>query len=82
MMAQELVRGYGRTTLSSRCAIKIDLQKAFDTVDWNFLMQVLSIMNFPDIYIAWVSSCVTTSKFSLSINGGLVGFFKGARGLR
>ena len=36
MMAQKLVKGYGRTTLSSRCMIKIDLQKAFDTVDWNF----------------------------------------------
>ena len=30
LMAQELVRRYGRTTLSSRCAIKIDLQKAFE----------------------------------------------------
>ena len=32
-MAQELVRGYGRSSLSFRCAIKIDLQKAFDSLN-------------------------------------------------
>ena len=31
-MAQEVVRGYGRSTLSLRCVIKIDIQKAFDTL--------------------------------------------------
>ena len=33
LLAQELVRAYGRATLSPRCAIKIDVQKAFDSVD-------------------------------------------------
>ena len=33
LMAQELVRGYERSTISQRCAIKIDLQKAFDSID-------------------------------------------------
>ena len=32
LMTQELVRGYGRNTLSPRCAIKVDLQKAFDSI--------------------------------------------------
>ena len=33
LLAQELVRGYSRGTLSPRCSIKIDLQKVFDTLD-------------------------------------------------
>ena len=33
LLAQELVRGYNNTSLSPRCCIKIDLQKAFDTLD-------------------------------------------------
>ena len=46
-MAQELEKGYERSTLSSRCAIKIDLQKAFDSLDWNFLLKVMSVLRFP-----------------------------------
>ena len=41
LLAQELVKGYSRATLSPRCCIKIDLQKAFDTLDWNFIIEVL-----------------------------------------
>ncbi|XP_039038968.1 uncharacterized protein LOC120176645 [Hibiscus syriacus] len=33
LLAQEIVKGYSRKSLSPRCAIKIDLQKAFDSVD-------------------------------------------------
>ena len=64
------------------CAMKIDLQKAFDSLDWRFLMEILSAMNFSSIFIDWIRSYVTTLMFSLSINVGLVGFFKGARGVR
>ena len=81
LLTQELVRGYGKVTLSLRCAIKIDLQKAFDSVDWGFI-QVLEAMNFPTLFIDWIRGCIITSRFSISINGGLIGFFKGARGVR
>ena len=82
LLAQELVRGYNRTSLSLRCCIKIDLQKAFDTLDWGFLLGVLEIMKFPSVFIGWIRGCITTSRFSISIKGSLVGFFKGERGVR
>ena len=82
MLAQELVKGYSRGSLSARCTIKIDLHKAFDTLDWEFILAVLSAMKFPPIFIEWIRGCITTSRFSISVNGGLVGFFKGARGVK
>ncbi|XP_022762128.1 uncharacterized protein LOC111308033 [Durio zibethinus] len=82
LLAQELVRGYSRTMLSSRCALKIDLKKAFDSLNWDLLIIVLEAMRFPWRFINWVKSCITMPLFSLSINGGLVGYFKGARGVR
>ena len=33
LLAQELVRGYARSSMFSRCAIKVDLQKAFDSLN-------------------------------------------------
>ncbi|KAH1080151.1 hypothetical protein J1N35_019912 [Gossypium stocksii] len=41
LLAQELVCGYGREFLSLRCAIKVDLQKVFDSLHWGFLLTVL-----------------------------------------
>ena len=68
LMAQELVRGYGRSKISPRCAIKVDLQKAFDTLSWDFILAVLSVMKFPDVFIRWIKGCLTIARFSISIN--------------
>ncbi|XP_039047557.1 uncharacterized protein LOC120188106 [Hibiscus syriacus] len=35
LLAQDIVKGYGRNSISPRCAIKIDLQKAFDSLGWD-----------------------------------------------
>ena len=60
----------------------LDLQKAFDTLDWNFILDILAALKFPNQFIGWIKSCFTGSMFSISINGGLVGYFKGAKGVR
>lgn len=36
LLATELVKDYHRDTMSARCAIKIDISKAFDSVQWSF----------------------------------------------
>ncbi|GJU98264.1 polypyrimidine tract-binding protein homolog 2 isoform X1 [Tanacetum coccineum] len=66
----------------SRCAFKVDIQKAYDTVDWGFLKEVLLAFGFHVRMVDWIMECVTTTSFSLSINGTLHGYFKGKRGLR
>lgn len=45
-LAQELIRGYNRKNISPRCMFKIDLQKAYDTVNWSFLNHVLLSVGF------------------------------------
>ncbi|GJV60546.1 putative reverse transcriptase domain, reverse transcriptase zinc-binding domain protein [Tanacetum coccineum] len=66
----------------SRCAFKVDIQKAYDTVDWAFLKSILNGFGFHPRMIGWIMECVTSTSFSLSINGSLHGYFKGKRGLR
>ena len=61
-------------------SIKIDLQKAFDSLNWEFILNVLTVLQFPNMFIDWIRACITTPRFSILVNGGLVGYFKGARG--
>ena len=82
LLAQELFRGYGRETGFPKCALKLDLNKAFDSINWNFLLDCLHFMNFPPKFITWIRGCVCTTQFSVKLNGSSVGFFKGAKGLR
>ncbi|KAL0297907.1 UNVERIFIED_CONTAM: putative ribonuclease H protein [Sesamum calycinum] len=82
LLAQEMFSGYNRQGLPMRCALKVDLRKAYDTVEWDFLSAVLHLFGFPDIFIGWIEECVSTPMFSVCINGNPHGFFKGSRGLR
>lgn len=81
-LAQELIRGYGRQRSALKCMIMVDLRKAYDTVNWDFLHEVLCGFNFPNQFIKWIMECVTTATFSIFVNGMLFGFFHGKRGLR
>ncbi|KAK0574237.1 hypothetical protein LWI29_020168 [Acer saccharum] len=56
--------------------------KAFDMVDWGFLLETFATFHFPPRVIIWIKACLTTPKFSISFNGELAGFFSGKRGLR
>ncbi|KAG7560295.1 Reverse transcriptase domain [Arabidopsis thaliana x Arabidopsis arenosa] len=82
LLATELVKDYHKDSISTRCAIKIDISKAFDSVQWPFLINVLVAMQFPPVFIHWISLCITTASFSVQVNGDLAGYFQSARGLR
>ncbi|KAL9308099.1 putative RNA-directed DNA polymerase [Arabidopsis thaliana] len=82
LLATELVKDYYKDSVSTRCAIKIDISKAFDSVQWSFLLNVLLAMNFPAVFIHWIKLCITTASFSVQVNGDLAGYFQSARGLR
>lgn len=66
----------------SRCDIKIDIKKAFDSVHWGFLLSTLSAMGFPSQFTHWISQCLITPSYSIKINGKLEDFFLGKRGIR
>ncbi|KAL2235700.1 UNVERIFIED_CONTAM: hypothetical protein Sindi_1302200 [Sesamum indicum] len=82
MLAQELFTGYNQARLPPRCALKVDIRKAYNTVEWDFLLAVLQLFGFPLTFTRWIEECVTTTSFSIGLNGNPHGFFTGARGLR
>ncbi|KAL0889621.1 hypothetical protein Bca101_013604 [Brassica carinata] len=82
LLATELVQGYNWKSISKRCMLKVDLKKAFDTVNWSFIMNTLEALDFPPIFRHWIHQCISTTRFSVAINGELCGYFKGTKGLR
>ncbi|KAL2922946.1 LINE-1 reverse transcriptase-like protein [Bienertia sinuspersici] len=82
MVCQDLVRKYGRANTSPSCMMKVDLRKAYDTVEWSFIEEMMKGLGFPKKFTDWVMECVTTPMFSIVLNGSPYGFFKSARGLR
>nr|GEV58827.1 hypothetical protein [Tanacetum cinerariifolium] len=82
LLTQEIMHNYHLDRGVLRCAFKVDIQKAYDTVDWDFLRVILIGFGFHERMIAWIMECVTTTSFSISINGSLHGYFEGKRGLR
>ncbi|KAL0284148.1 UNVERIFIED_CONTAM: hypothetical protein Sradi_7208000 [Sesamum radiatum] len=46
LLAQELFSGYNQCRLPPRCALKVDLRKAYDTVEWDFLFATLRCLAF------------------------------------
>lgn len=62
--------------------MKIDILKAFDSVQWSFVLKSLRALRVPEKFIHWIKLCITKSSFSLQVNEDLVGYFQSTRGLR
>lgn len=58
------------------------MEKAFDHVNWNFLVSVLRGMSFGDKCYNWIKVCISSPSFVVLVNGLSEGFFKSSRGLR
>ena len=49
--------------------LKLDLEKAFDRVDWDLLEKVLRNKHFDEKWIDWIMGCVKSPRYSVYING-------------
>lgn len=67
---------------SGSFAFKVDFEKAFDCVQWDFLFQMMDRMGFGQRWIQWISQCLKTASVSVLINGSPTKEFHMSRGLR
>eukprot|EP00253_Pinus_taeda_P020669 PITA_20669 len=62
--------------------LKIDLSKAFDSISWDYIKKILSAFGFANAWIRWIMSMISSSFFSILINGIPTSTFRSSRGLR
>jgi hypothetical protein len=67
-----LKRKKGKT---DHCAVKLDMAKAYDRIEWAYLRSILVKLGFAESWISIVMRCVETVSFSIRINGHLSVFF-------
>jgi hypothetical protein len=59
----------------ARLLCKLDLEKAYDHVNWDFLLYMLQMCGFGERWREWIKFCVFTVKFSILVNGAPTRFF-------
>ena len=63
-------------------AVKVDLEKAYDRLEWSFIHKVFQAFRFPDNIIKLIMSCISTSSLSVLVNGCALDPFSPSRGIR
>jgi len=84
LIAHELLHALNSNNSCSRdfIAIKTDLSKAFDRVEWTFLNKAMKTLGFSDVWCAMIMECVTSVQHQVLINGAPYGDIRPTRGIR
>ena len=62
--------------------IKMDMEKVYDQIEWDFLLKVLSNFTFvTTTWINWVMECVSTASMTILLNNKACDRFLPERGL-
>lgn len=59
-------------------AVKTDISKAYDRLEWPFIRQVFETLGFADIWTDWILQCISTVSYSFLIDNEVMGksFFR------
>ncbi|MCH91536.1 RNA-directed DNA polymerase (Reverse transcriptase), partial [Trifolium medium] len=84
LVAIEVIHAMKRKTRGSKgdLALKIDISKAYDRVDWGFLRGMLERLGFGEKWVRWMMMCVSSVNYSVLMNYDKAGPIYPGRGLR
>ncbi|XP_038985517.1 uncharacterized protein LOC120111723 [Phoenix dactylifera] len=70
LIAQEFMFDLGRaSSRRSLMGIKLDMERAYDRMRWDFVQQSLQGFGFPEAWIRWVMGCIRAPSFAIPVNG-------------
>jgi hypothetical protein len=56
-------------------ALKLDMENAFDCMECDFLIRILTFLGFNSTWTYWIKQCISTSSFSIMMDGSPYGNF-------
>lgn len=71
-----------RTRKQQGILLKLDFERAFDKVHWEFLFEILSARGFGQLFIDWITDILKGSRTCIAFNGENGNYFSCKRGLR
>jgi len=81
LVANEVVEELRRKGKSGLC-LKVDFEKAYDSVRWEFLYDMLGRLGFHSVWVKWIRGCLESASVSVLVNGSPTEEFRPTRGLR
>lgn len=81
LIANELI-DHIRKKKKTGLIFKVDFEKAYDTVEWTFLLDSMEKMGFGEKWIKWIKTCLQSATMSVLINGSPTKEFGMGKGLR
>ena len=83
IIAQEIINSFGKKKgKTGYMALKIDLEKAYDKLEWGFIRNILTRINLPTKLIDVIMSCVLMVSTSILFNGEALDPILPSRGIR
>jgi hypothetical protein len=68
-LTSEAINVLHKKSVIGNLALKVDIAKAFDTLNWDFLLKVLKCFGFSQRFCKWILAILQSAKLSISING-------------
>ena len=81
LLANEVIEDIRRRRKRGLC-LKVDFEKAYDSVRWDFLYDMLGRLGFHSVWIKWIRGCLESATISVLVNGSPTEEFQPMRGLR
>ncbi|XP_028077559.1 uncharacterized protein LOC114279501 [Camellia sinensis] len=81
LIANEVVDGWHKAK-NKGIILKLDFEKAYDSLNWEFLLPMLGKFGFGAKWIRWMKTCIITTMVSILVNGAPIEEFQPQKGLR